>query len=679
MKKLQNNKLIIEYDSSKNGIKRILSKADQYSLNWVKSGSGLFGELYGEYNKTEFKYEPNHITATYYYNELEVVCDISLDDNNAYIDYVFTNKQPNPLTFDTGDIGIFAPFNDTYSPYTKEYQLTKKCHAHIWCGESSSYIYALRMSGEENNFAVQLVGGQIADYAIVRKLNVSDRGDFVLLFRPFTINPMDKLHIRLKLFTFRNEERFFEKLQKEESYLKIDMDKFTYRVKEKIKVNLNGKNINSINVMCDGKPVEVVKQEDESYLVCGSFETVGIKKFTIKYNNHTTHFEINVIENELELIDKRLKFIVENQQNTDCTDSRYGAYYLYNYIEERKFYESGKKSNKGLGRARVGMGIAILARLISNFPIDSDLKSQLDESIRMYVDFVDRAIVSDNGMVADAPFKKIGNNFSNYGNYCLLYCLMFQYTEDRRYYDKAISIIDKFYEKGGSNAYVLEVPILKLIQASYQLGENGIAEDLRAKYLVHIENILKKGIQFPTATTRFSDTVVASAADVMLDAYEITKEEKYLIEAKKMFKILLSFSGKQPSVFMHDSAIRHWEGYIFGESKQFGDNFPSCGSCLTAKVLSRYSKAKNHPVYQKRANNLLFNTLLLYNDNRASCCYIYPYKINNTYGKKFDMATNNQDWIIYYNLMYNEEFNKPFLTLENASDMQNAPTEEKIN
>ena len=354
MKVLQNNKFRIEYDKVKGGIKKLTLNSDQHQLNWVKSGSGLFGSMYGEYNVTSTKYEPNKITVTYYYNELEVVCNLTMSENDAYLDYVFTNKQLNPLTFNTGDIGIFAPFNDSYTPFVKEHQLTKKCHAHIWCGESSSYIYALRMNGEENNFAVQVVGGQVADYAIIRKMQINDRGDFVLLFRPFTINPMDKLHLRLKLFSFRNEKRFFEKALKEESYMQINIDRFTYRVKEEIKVELQGKNINSINVMAGGKPCEVAKICDDRYLLHGSFDSVGVKRFTIKYNNHTTHFDINIIKNELELIDERLNFIVDKQQNHDKGDVRRGAYYLYDFSEGRKYYEASAKSDKNLGKDHQG-------------------------------------------------------------------------------------------------------------------------------------------------------------------------------------------------------------------------------------------------------------------------------------------------------------------------------------
>ena len=661
MRKLQNNRLKIEYDKTKNGIKKIVINSDQYALNWVQGTGCVFGELYGEYTRTDYKYEPNHIKATYYYNELEVVCNLTLDENNAYLDYVFTNKQVNPLTFDTGELGIMMPFNDNYTSHTKEHQLTKKCHAHIWCAESSSYIYGLRMSGEENNFAVQLVAGQVAEYAIIRKQQINDRGDFVLLFRPLTINPMDKLHIRLKLFTFRTEKRFYEKLQKEESYLKIDMDKFTYHKNEVINVNLQGKNISSMNVLCDGKPIEVAKIDTDKYMVNGSFNTVGIKKFTIKYNNHTTHFEINIIEDDLKLVDNRLKFIVEKQQNTDKNDNKYGAYYLYDFNDNKKFYEPSPQSNKNLGKGRVGMAVAILARLIAPFPIDEEFKQQLDASIRLYMDFVDRAIVSESGEVSDASYKSAKNSSpNNYGNYSLLYAMMYKYSNERKYFDKAIKIITKFYERGYSNAYVGELPILSLINIAKDLGEEEIAKQLKDKYLVHIQNILKTGIKFPETSARFSDTVVASAAGIMLDAYTLTGEEKYIVEAKKLFKILLSFSGKQPSVFMHNSAIRHWEGYVFGESKQYGDNFPSCSSAITGKVLSRYATAKNKPKYQVRANNLLYNTLILYNDNKASCCYIYPYKINSSYGKKFDMVSNNQDWIIFYNLMYNSEFNAKY-------------------
>lgn len=659
MKVLQNNKFRIEYDKVKGGIKKLTLNSDQHQLNWVKSGSGLFGSMYGEYNVTSTKYEPNKITVTYYYNELEVVCNLTMSENDAYLDYVFTNKQLNPLTFNTGDIGIFAPFNDSYTPFVKEHQLTKKCHAHIWCGESSSYIYALRMNGEENNFAVQVVGGQVADYAIIRKMQINDRGDFVLLFRPFTINPMDKLHLRLKLFSFRNEKRFFEKALKEESYMQINIDRFTYRVKEEIKVELQGKNINSINVMAGGKPCEVAKIGDDRYLLHGSFDSVGVKRFTIKYNNHTTHFDINIIKNELELIDERLNFIVDNQQNHDKGDARRGAYYLYDFSEGRKYYEASAKSDKNLGKDRVCMPIAILQRLLSNQPINEEFKAKLEDSIKLGLDFIDRAIVRDNGLVCDTAFYKISpiDNKSVYGWYSLLYLLAYEYFGEKKYFDKAVKILLKFYEKGGVNAYV-ELPILKIIQFADKLGEKDVAKQLKEKYLQQIENVLKHGIHFPTEYARFSDSVVASATDIMLDAYDLTGEDKYLIEAKKLFKILLSFSGKQPSVFMFDSPIRHWDSHKYGQSRLYGDNFPSQSCVITAKALSRYAKPKNKPQYQTRANNILLDALLLYNDNKASCAYVYPFKVNSFSGKKFDALANNQDWIIYYNLVYNTDFNK---------------------
>ena len=660
MKTLQNNKLKIEYDAVKGGIKRLILKDDQYALNWIKSGSGLFGSMYGESNVVTVKYEPNLIEATYYYHELEVVCRISMDENCAYMDYEFTNKQLSPLTFGTGEIGVFAPFNDSYTPFSKEHQLTKKCHAHIWCGESSSYIYALRMNGEENNFGVQIVGGQIADYAIIRKMQINDRGDFVLLFRPFTINPLDKLHLKMKLFSFRNEESFYEKAKQEEAYLDINLPKYTYRINEEIEIELDGKNLNTLNVMCDNLPITVDKIADSTYFINGKFESPGIKRFKVKYNNHTTHFEINIIENELDLIDKRLRFIVEEQQITDTNDSKYGAYYLYDFNEDKKFTENKAGNNRNLGRDRVCMPIAILARLLSKFEIDGKLKQQLQNSIMIGMDFIDKNIVKDNGVVCDTAHYKyaIKENWNNYSWYALLYTLMYEFTNDRKYLDKALKIVYKFYEKGGVNTYVSELPVLKLIELCKANNYVSDADMLKNKYMEHIDTIMKHGNHFPHQEVKFSDTTVAAAIDILLDAYELTGEEKYLIESKKMFKVLMAFCGKQPSVFMHDAPIRHWEGYVFGHSKLYGDTFPSIWGVATAKALSRYSASKEKPIYQSRANNILFNTLMMYNENKASCAYIYPYKINSYTGKRFDLWANNQDWIIYYNLIYNTSFNK---------------------
>lgn len=656
MKILQNNKMKIEYDTARGGISRLVLKNDQHALNWVKSGSGIFGSLYGESNIKSMKYEPNKISATFYYNELEVVFTLTMDSNCAYLDYVFTNKQLNPISFKTGDIGIFAPINDNYKMYSKEKQLNKKCHAHIWCGESSSYIYALRMSGEENNFAVQLVGGQICDYAIIRKWHINDRGDFIFLFRPFTINPMDKIHIRLKLFGIRNENSFYENALSEENYLQINTKKFTYNVGEDVMVELKGKNIDNLNVLCEGMPISVEKSCEDTFFIHGKFESEGIKKFIVKYNNHTTHFDINVIESGIALIDKRLNFIVDNQQISDVGDNKYGAYCLYDFNENKPFYETKANSDKNLGKDRVCMPISILARLLSNIEIDEDLRQKLDNSIKIGMNFIDKTIVSENGVVADS-FYKVGvrEHLNKYGWYSLLYTMMYEYTNDKHYYDKAVKIISKFYEKGGANAYVSELPILRLIKIAKSLDDDKTIKFLTDNYRLHIQNILKNGIHYPSLDVKFSYEVVAAAINILLDAYELFHRDMYLIETKKLFKILLSFSGKQPSVFMNEATIRHWDCYKYGHSKLYGDNFPNQASVLSAKVLSRYSVQKSKPHYQTRANNILYNAMVLYNGGKASCGYVFPYKINSYTGKKFDLWANNQDWIIYYNLVYNTD------------------------
>ncbi len=54
-------------------------------------------------------------------------------------------------------------------------------------------------------------------------------------------------------------------------------------------------------------------------------------------------------------------------------------------------------------------------------------------------------------------------------------------------------------------------------------------------------------------------------ANMLLQMYEVTKEEKYLEGAKLQLKVLELFNGIQPDYHLYETAIRHWDGYWFGK------------------------------------------------------------------------------------------------------------------
>ncbi len=67
---------------------------------------------------------------------------------------------------------------DTDSVTCRDY----RCHAHVFCGENTSYIMALRMGGAAPHLGMVLTKGSLSAYSIERdlKLQSNDRGCFWL-------------------------------------------------------------------------------------------------------------------------------------------------------------------------------------------------------------------------------------------------------------------------------------------------------------------------------------------------------------------------------------------------------------------------------------------------------------------------------------------------------------------
>ena len=73
--------------------------------------------------------------------------------------YIFVNNRDREYFHKKGEIGIAVPFPDNYT--AAEICMRERCHAHIRCGESQSYIAGIRMGGEKPNLGLVLKEGKI--------------------------------------------------------------------------------------------------------------------------------------------------------------------------------------------------------------------------------------------------------------------------------------------------------------------------------------------------------------------------------------------------------------------------------------------------------------------------------------------------------------------------------------
>ena len=117
-----------------------------------------------------------------------------------------------------------------------------------------------------------------------------------------------------------------------------------------------------------------------------------------------------------------------------------------------------------------------------------------------------------------------------------------------------------------------------------------------------------------------------------------TKDNKYLDEVKRQMPVVEAFNGFQPSYHLNEVGIRHWDGHWFGKREMFGDTFPHYWSSITGAVYYYYALCTGDKSYMERAQNVVRNNLcLFFEDGRASCAYMYPYKINGIKAEYFSL------------------------------------------
>ena len=172
-----------------------------------------------------------------------------------------------------------------------------------------------------------------------------------------------------------------------------------------------------------------------------------------------------------------------------------------------------------------------------------------------------------------------------------------------------------------------------------------------AAFLHHADYLAANGTDYPALEVNYEQSIVAPAADILLQAYKLTGVQSYLVSARKQLDVLELFNGIQPSYHLREVAIRHWDGYWFGKRKLYGDTFPHYWSALTGLALRDWGRMTGDVASQQRGEDSLRAVLsLLDADGRAHCAYVYPITVNGASARGADPYANDQDWGLYFAL-----------------------------
>lgn len=593
----------------------------------------------------------NWLREDFPYAEVKCPPEFSVEVQNEKDGDVLTTKVvisyngAHPYFTNAGSIAISFPLQDRYadSVTCRDY----RCHAHIFCGENTSYIMALRMGGAAPHLGMVLTKGSLSAYSMERdlKLQSNDRGCFWLHPSSQEFAPGDTMTLEWKVFPHQGREEFREKLKAVSQVILVDAEQYVIYPGETSKVTIEPA-FEAEKVTVNGMLLE--KTENGVYEYLFESEKTGEYMLSISADTVKTTCRLLVQERPEELAAKRCAFIVGHQQYHGKIKELQGAYLPYD--NEEKILVCTPENDFNAGRERTGMGVLIARALQQNLLKD---REKAEQSLREYRAFYLRELVNAaTGLVCNCSGKD--NSYFRLYNYpwaVTFFLECWKLWGEKEDLKTAVRITEKFYEQDGFRFYPIEMPIVMLCQELKKAGEQEDLKTVKDLFRCHADQLIEIGTAYPASEVNYEQSIVQPAAEVILQVYEVTGEEKYLRGAEQQIAVLELFDGQQPDYHLHETAIRHWDGYWFGKRRVFGDTFPHYWSAENGRTFKRYASLTEDKEYNIRGEHSLRGVLsMFFEDGTATCAYLYPYSVN---GQKTDFAdpyANDQDWGLCMNL-----------------------------
>lgn len=618
-------------------MKELIAPGERYGMNWV-AGKTEWGTVKA----------PASIRA-----EVQTSCVEGVIEER----YIFTNISDVPVFTSRKDIAVYTPFNDDYCG--AEECVVRRCHTHIFCGGEVAYVCALRMGGEGPHMGLVLTQGSLAGYSVERDTAQmsNDRGDFMLHPSPAALEPGESFCVAWKLFWHNGKEDFYDRLPRlAPHYIKVEATQYVVFCGETVQLRITSAFAfdEAGTLIRRDEKVLPFCTEGGSITVTEQAQAPGEQLYEIEVCGHKTFCRIMVMPQAQELAKKRCGFIAHRQQFHKEGSALDGAFLIYDRQEKHLFYSAENDYNGG--RERVGMGV-LLARYLQK-----KREPFLEESLKKYVQYVEREIFdAGRGLVCnDIRHNDSYKRLYNYPWMCVLYLELFDLYGQPSLLDKAYSIMESFYRQGGDSFYAIEVPLERIMLTLKKEGRQEEYEKLLRCFERHCGNILKNGVFYPPHEVNFEQSIVAPAAELLLQMYLVTGEEKYCEGAQKQLALLELFQLAIPDYHQHEVAIRHWDGYWFGKNRLYGDTYPHYWSALSANAYLDYARLleKKYPDgeyagqisrYRQLAESTARGVLpLFFADGQASCAYVFPVTVNGQEADRFDLYANDQDWGLYF-------------------------------
>lgn len=632
----------------------LTSSNDPYEMNWIR-GDYPWGTVTG-FDIQCIRKTGNGICAFGVNEEKKLSLTVKrYVENGKYKEsYTFANMPEYEDALLDDSVGMVFSYNDLFD--NKENMLHTRCNSHVWCADNVCNIHSVKLDGQKPYLIQKAVGGSFSGYGLLCDIcptpNAShDRGNIVLYPQYTAIKRGESVSF---LFEF-----YFS--DSREPISCISADRYSGFVGDQFTIVVQwNKKIEELFAECDGAPISFnINGNTASARI--EFNSVGDKTVNCSINGTKTFIRFNVLDSIENILEQRVRFIVEKQQYDGDDPHLAGAYMIYDREIDSQYY-SRSFSDHNCARERLSMGTLVAASLARKY--NSKVKASLDK----HREFIEREILDINtGCVKngiDDPSKRL----YNYPWVSTYYLEWYRFSKDAKCLSIAAKVLLKYYELGGTE---LEAPCNEAFAILEHLKQEGFNREyslLRESFLSHCNSIHRRRTASTSPEVACANGMMNLMSTILLQGYLLTADSKYLESIQDLLKVAESFYDFQPDPKMYGIALRYWDMFWFGKKKSYGDTYPQWISVLTAQMYNYCDLALGTDHSDLIRENLLGNCGVYFPDGFASCGYLYPKKVTvfsslpeykNSYrpigvwnGKRFDEFANDQDWSLYYTIKY---------------------------
>lgn len=647
----------IKFDKDTGCITEIVNPSDQNKMNWCSDliGWGKIKTLKNEVNLIEFK-EDNETSIAFYQNDkLTVTVTRSFNPSGNFTEkFMVKNITDTVLCINRDNFAIALPFNDKYT--FADDCMVNRCNTHIWCGQNSSWINALKMGDSDINLGLFLTKGSLISYSQY-SCTSNIRGYFELEPATVFLNPNDDYSIEWELFWHKGKKDFFEKLSAYENYIEIRAEHFTFFEGETLGFEIFTYNNKVPTVYCQGKEIPVKKREKGGFLVELTAQKSGEYKFIIQSGDVITHAQFLIKIPFKNFVENRINYIIDHQQCLDKSSPLYGAYLIYDNKIQSPYFDFYDPDHNAC-RERMNMPLALIKYL------QTHKNEKVARSIELYIQFLYREFFEET---TGEVFNTIGKRrdmlrLYNAPGVMLILTEMYYYTGEEKYLDSILMLAKNYYHIGGEKCYSNAVAIKKTYNAFVKANRLDDAKIIKDFFNLHTQTMMKIGTSYPAHEVNYEQTIVTPAVNCISQFGTLCEDKsEYIRCASEHLECLERFMGNQPSFHLNEISIRFWDDRWFGKSRAFGDTLPQHLSCLSGRAFIAYGELTENDEYIKRAENCIRNCMCLISDNGiGSASYVYPNRVNDKNGEFYDEWANDQDLVIYDSLDMQLNYPKTF-------------------